>query len=153
MYIRTSGKPSKISISLCKKAARFYAEILLGSRLSKSINLLLEFKELDSKSNFIGFCSWEDINVSPKEFTITLSKKLGKRHTLLALAHEMVHVKQYAKNELKDYLSESNKVRWRGEKFDANEVDYWDQPWEIEAYGRELGLYARFKKNLKDECV
>ena len=24
------------------------------------------------------------------------------------------------------------------------EIDYWDYPWEIEAFGRQLGLFIRF---------
>jgi len=27
------------------------------------------------------------------------------------------------------------------------EVDYFDYPWEIEAYGRQLGLFIRFLEN------
>jgi hypothetical protein len=29
---------------------------------------------------------------------------------------------------------------------DDNQVDYWDTPWEIEAHGREKGLFTRFKQ-------
>ena len=28
--------------------------------------------------------------------------------------------------------------------YDLNVVEYWDHPWEIDAAGRELGLYIRF---------
>jgi len=55
----------------------------------------------------------------------------------------MVHVKQYAKGELKDYVR-MNKTKWRDEIIESDELDYWDQPWEIEAHGRERGLYFRF---------
>jgi hypothetical protein len=66
---------------------------------------------------------------------------------LIGLAHEMIHVKQYAKGELKDYLR-VNKSKWKGQIIDPEEVDYWDQPWEIEAHEKEKGLYYMFI----DEC-
>jgi len=25
-----------------------------------------------------------------------------------------------------------------------DKIDYWDYPWEIEAFGRQLGLFVRF---------
>lgn len=148
MQIRTSGKPKKIDIRVCKQAINFYSSLLMSNRLSETLQLTLEFVPFLKNESFIGFCGWDDDNVNPKVFTITINENLNRRHTLLALAHEMVHLKQYATNELKDY-SAKNKVRWRGNKFDINNIEYWDHPWEIEAYGRELGLYARFKEYLK----
>ena len=68
--------------------------------------------------------------------------------SLIALAHEMIHVKQYARGELKDYLR-VNKSKWKGEIIDPQEVDYWDQPWEIEAHGREKELYYKFMNHLR----
>ena len=35
-------------------------------------------------------------------------------------------------------------VRFKGEKIHLKETDYWDYPWEIEAYGKQLGLFVRF---------
>jgi hypothetical protein len=60
----------------------------------------------------------------------------------------MVHVKQYAKGELKDYLR-VNKCKWKGKIIDSDAVDYWDHPWEIEAHGREKGLYVKYLESLK----
>ena len=35
-------------------------------------------------------------------------------------------------------------VRFKGEKIHLELTDYWDYPWEIEAYGKQLGLFVRF---------
>jgi len=35
------------------------------------------------------------------------------------------------------------KHRWQGEWLDED-PDYWDRPWEIEAHGREVGLFVRW---------
>ena len=61
----------------------------------------------------------------------------------------MVHVKQYATGELRDALRGPTLHRWRNKPYDAKVVDYWDHPWEIEAYGREYGLYLRFREKGK----
>jgi hypothetical protein len=71
----------------------------------------------------------------------------------------MVHVKQYAKNELafkpvynktkKSFTSKIdiywNDTIWKNKK---TEHEYWDAPWEIEAFGREIGLYRRFLEHV-----
>ena len=46
---------------------------------------------------------------------------------LSTLAHEIVHVKQFARNELDFQLTQ-----WKS-KNNLGDVDYWDQPWEKEA--------------------
>jgi hypothetical protein len=56
----------------------------------------------------------------------------------------MVHLKQYAKGEMKDIWRPVRMVKWQGEKYLHEEMDYWECPWEIEAYGREKGLYFKF---------
>ena len=69
---------------------------------------------------------------------------------LIVLAHEMVHVKQYAKGEMKDFVY-GNRVKFKGSIINDNIVEYWDQPWEIEAHGKEKGLYLRFLEHEKNK--
>ena len=143
MYLKTIGKPNKVQLKTCKEALKFYGRHLLGEILYHRVDVTLLFdKELTNKNEY-AFCEWEDSNHRGKEFTITVDPSLGKRNMLLALAHEMVHVKQYAKGELRDYVR-SNKSKWKSEIIDPEVVDYWDFPWEIEAHGREKGLYIRY---------
>ena len=88
----------------------------------------------------------------------TLNKKAKKPHTrlknmLVDLGHELVHVKQYLNNEIFDYRN--GDVRHKGivfgSEYQDNEELYYDSPWEIEAYGREWGLYRMFCNHLKQE--
>ena len=74
---------------------------------------------------------------------VTLKGSLGKRAQWETLAYEMVHVKQHAKGELKSMLRE-REDKWHGRYIKENELHYFEKPWEIEAYGRELGLYQMF---------
>ena len=143
MYLKTKGKPAKVSIKLCKEAARWYGKKLLGENLYHNIDLIIDFSEKDMQPWLYGFCEWNDTNHKGRDFTITINPKLGKRNMLIVLAHEMVHVKQYAKGEMKDYVR-MNKVKWKGVVYNEKKMDYWDYPWEIEAHGREKGLYYKF---------
>ena len=66
------------------------------------------------------------------------------------LAHEMVHVKQWAKGEMQELVRQS-KTRFNGTLF--GETEYWDRPWEIEAHGRERGLFIRwFEQSQWKKC-
>lgn len=150
MYLRTIGKPSKIELKLCKQAVKFYGKFLLGDNLYNKISLKIKFDESIIKSKDFAYCGWNDNNHRSREFTICISPILDKKLMLKTLAHEMVHVKQYAKGELKDYLI-SNKSKWKGEIFINDEIEYWFQPWEIEAHGMEMGLYLKFLEHLKKE--
>jgi len=59
---------------------------------------------------------------------------------LSTLAHEMVHVKQFAKGELDSALTQ-----WKSNKYCEN-IDYWDQPWEKEARRLQHKMVAEFDK-------
>lgn len=60
---------------------------------------------------------------------------------LSTLAHEMVHVRQFAKGELNSTMSQ-----WKSNKYCDN-IEYWDQPWEKEARRLQGKLVEEFEKN------
>jgi hypothetical protein len=148
MLLRTAGKPKKVPISLCKQAVKWYGKYLLGHRLYRNIEVKLEFDKKALGPYVYGCCDWNDDNHKARDFTITVDPDLGKRNMLLVIAHEMVHVKQYAKGEMKDYIR-MDRVKWKGKVYNESVIDYWEHPWEIEAHGREKGLYYKFIDNLK----
>lgn len=144
MQIRLFNVPTKFKADEIKSALNFFAESLMHKNLCRNIKVRVCFGE-DLENTTV----WEDDNSRPREFTITVNSKVGYRTTLLTLAHEMVHVKQYATGELRDALRGPTLHRWHNKPYDAKVVDYWDHPWEIEAYGREYGLYLRFREKGK----
>lgn len=89
-----------------------------------------------------------------KKFTITIHRSMIKnienirlrlKVFLRVLAHELVHVKQYLNNEMFDY-TDGERVRFKGRLYampNSKKMDwqYYESPWEIEAYGRCEGLY------------
>ena len=110
-----------------------------------------------------AWCTYDNVVEGKKYFSVVLNikqiSKNGKRpetrlrKMLIDLGHELVHIKQYLNNEIFDY--KSGDIRFKGSYFDSsyaeNEELYYDSPWEIEAYGREQGLYAMFCSKLREE--
>ena len=144
LHVKGSNKATRKLVEL---ATWFYAEKLMGKRLMSGLEITIDLKkELLTEEGHEGTAIWEDDGYRPKEFTIGLDTTVNHRNLLINLAHEMVHVKQWAKDEMYEYM-EPHMVRFKGEKIHLNEVDYWDYPWEIEAYGRQLGLFIRFCEN------
>lgn len=151
MKIYMSGKQTGLSKKEARFAIMFFANQLMSNKLIKNLRINLKFRAMD-KDHPGGECTWVDTNVRPREFDIEVANNFGRRSQLLSIAHEMVHVKQFAIGELMDYTSSkySNHSKWRNVAYNYVKIDYYDHPWEIEAYGRELGLYVRYKNYLKD---
>ena len=62
---------------------------------------------------------------------------------LKTLGHELVHVKQYIRGELS--TDRNGLLRYNGVYYSPqNLLEYFDLPYEIEAYGREKGLLIGF---------
>jgi hypothetical protein len=136
-----------------REAALYFSEILLGSRLMKNISLTIHVK---SKLGSMGYCWCSDNFRNPRNFLIELQKNNERPDDLVStLAHELVHLKQYARNELGNtyqiVAKKSEATKWKGSLWIAGpkECQYYDSPWEIEAYGREIGLYRRWKSYKK----
>ena len=55
------------------------------------------------------------------------------------LAHEMVHVKQFAKGH---FQIEDGKHYWKGKRY-TKRTKYLDQPWEVEAFSRQEILFRK----------
>ena len=115
------------------------------------LDIVVKLTDL-SKQNVYGYCNADPEGDAgrldrPRAFEIEVHSKLTLRRLLETVAHEMVHVKQYARGELYQG-SRVNKHRWQGVWLDKD-PDYWDQPWEIEAHGRECGLFVRWAEQEK----
>jgi hypothetical protein len=135
---------------ILRMATHFYASRLMSDRLSNTLEININvIKDFYVKNKILGEAFPKDDVLglpSNKQFVINLEwNKMGKR-VLQCLAHEMVHVKQYAKGELK-FHEKGNLVTFQREQYQDDE--YWESLWEIEAYGREIGLYQKFRPTLK----
>ncbi len=143
MQVIIRNPPNDDKTRILLTAIQFYAKKLLPVKYKKiTIVVDYNFDMHDDEAETY----WMDSNILPKEFEIKLSKRFKSfKRIVQTMAHEIVHVKQFAKNEIYDHLY-SKKIRWNKKLYDIDKIDYWDRPWEIEAYGLELGLYLKFKE-------
>lgn len=139
MQLSIVGCPDKKQfLPYVKRATKFYAEQLLTEKQLRDVFIKIKFNE---KIGVYGYASVEDINLTkkPKEFLIEVHSKIGAPDILKTIAHEMVHIKQYACGELDETL-----MSWKGKRVDSDSLDYYDHPWEIEAHGLEVSLFSKF---------
>lgn len=153
MQINVTGMIGKRAAVKLIEAAEFFAAKLMDPRMVRNLVIDLEVrKSLDVE----GECIDEDGCRNPRFFTIAL-KNQDLEDMIKTLAHEMVHVKQHAKNELQSGVMVAARgglkmhSKWMGEvwKPGRRQDAYYDSPWEIEAYGMEVGLFAKWQATQK----
>ena len=111
---------------------RKYAEsmaVYVCRKFGMTPNIVISFKRMTNDPNYGYCCDLED-----NDYEVEIKRSLRMRDMLTTLAHELVHVKQYVKGEMPESISEG---------------DYWDRPHEIEAHGRETGLFIRWAEKNK----
>ena len=166
MHVYVRGAKDRTLSKWLRTAAKFYADELMHANLVKNLTLKIIIKENDEDFSDKGRCEWDDTDgpPDPRFFTILIAKTDPVRDFFTTLAHEMVHLKQYAKNEMSGLVGPGCAHAWKGvpyklnskmspKKAKGNKIklrqdgsDYYYQPWEIEAYGLEVGLFAYFNK-------
>lgn len=99
--------------------------VYVCNKFGISPDIEINFRRMTKDVNF-GYCCQLDEG----EYEIDVKRTLKLRDMLMTLAHELVHVKQYEFGELT--------------QTDDADIDYWDKPSEIEAHGREVGLFIRW---------
>jgi hypothetical protein len=115
-------------------------QFCIDNLMPRMRTLEIEVK-LCSPKGAMGYCLETDNN---RTFEIEVDRTLSHRKLLETVAHEMVHVKQYARRELHPVYN-----MWCGKTYNPEKVSYWDLPWEIEAHGREVGLFIRWTEENK----
>ena len=152
-FITVSGGSEK-QRTLVLECARYSLHRLLGMHKPKfgkhNLDLwndaVIEIelvKNLFKKESCKGDCTWSDDRNNPVEFEVRVDSSMNLPSLLLGVTHEMVHVKQYITGEMVD-TSLWNICIWQGKRINWDKMDYFDHPWEIEAYGREAGLLDNF---------
>ena len=115
----------------------------MGGRISRNINLTIQLNHPSyyTKQFLYAETDYQDINSRkfPRNFIVTMTSKFSILRSLVILAHEMVHVKQFAIGELR-WPEKYTYPKWQGKILDYENTEYWDLPYEIEAHGRERGL-------------
>ena len=116
MLLHINGSTKKVR-KIVEQAAWYYAEKLMGKRLMAGLEININLKKnLLAKEGNEGSTIWEDTGYRSRDFTIELDTTVKIRNLLITLAHEMVHVKQWAKDEMYEYTNTMGLVRFKGEK-------------------------------------
>lgn len=152
MRLRIQGG-TKTHARHCRQFARFFCHKFFSKDINKQIDIKLDIVK-KKKIGYNDNCAeveWVDNPRQPRKFKVTIyiPPKVSLRYLISALAHEMVHVKQYVKNELIDLTSTDFEVSiYKNKKYNIQKVPYFEQPWEIEAYGRTYGLLREYLENV-----
>jgi hypothetical protein len=116
-------------------AVRNFAQQLGINRLKNKILVRVHNKVFMNDDGTQALCE----SIDQRNFVIDVCMY---SNWVVNLAHEMVHVKQFARGELDSGLSS-----WKSNKYCAN-IEYWDQPWEKEARRLQFKLAEEFEKSL-----
>jgi len=121
-----------------KLAIQYFADNLISKQLQRYVSIKVT---LVANTDNYGEVEITDYNSKglPRDFTLYIDKNLPEEEKIRTIAHELVHVKQYVYNELNEQMT-----LWHGKKVSEDDYEnYFDRPWEKEAY--ELGdkLYER----------
>ena len=80
-----------------------------------------------------------DCDYRPRAFEIEMHNFMTPENYTKVLLHELWHVYQHVKGALRD---KGQKRLWKG--IDCSNLDYEDQPWEIQAMQMEEVLYEEY---------
>lgn len=171
MLIVSGNHLTKKDQKWVKRYARFVLDRFVTQSVQRRAKIFIKLQDASEIADpvarrdfqkYTAWCQYTGVSDERRSFAVTLNAKLVNkrsrrplirlRNIMTDLGHELVHVKQYLNNEIFDYTS--GDVRYKGTLYDSawaeNEEAYFDAPWEIEAYGRELGLYRMFCQHAKN---
>ena len=104
----------------------------------KSFNIEIDLCKIPEKVQ--GWCMEIDKNCSH----IQIDKRLEGDDFITCVLHELVHVKQQFRGELKEM--KGIEKMWKGEVYIG--IDYLNLPWEKEAYHMQEVLLDEYKKDM-----
>lgn len=151
MQLSFRRKSSKVNRKITRELIEFCADQLLTPRLSQNIHITVTYLPniLAGKHRSYGWVTKD--GPPPRNFSIACDDGLSIQMTLRTLAHEMVHVRQYATGQLIDYTRWEDRYRWKGKRFrwnpNCSRKEYKTKyPDEREALRLEKVLWRKFLK-------
>ena len=136
--------------SFQKKLAAAAVEFAKSELMPKirTLDIILKLRKFKphADDDAIGWCMYDDDGkIRHREFTIEVSSEQTIEAFVKTIMHEMVHVKQYAKGEIREsYKGGELRVTW--DNADHSKTSYSRSPWEKEAYSVQNKLYTKFMK-------
>lgn len=146
MKIKTSNVPKDLR-NVTLVASKFYHDNFFSNSNRRRLDeLYIKFgNEYDDAIATTDY--EEDGSRLPTDFVIEFSNKyrdIRMHHYIKTIFHEMTHVKQYMEGRLKYKCAKSRGEHiFEGNHYPSN-INYWESPWEHEAYGVEFCAYQSF---------
>lgn len=123
---------------------------LLGEKVASGIEITLILDgNLYNKDKSYGYALWEDSHYRGREFILEIDTTFSFINILHTVAHELIHVKQWAKGEYYMSLRNSEVYVYNKKKYNAVVLDYWEHPWEWEAHGRAISILSLWLRDRK----
>lgn len=126
MIYYIQGLPRRIDSKDLDKAIEFACIYL-----DLNVDLVIQFTNSISK-HVCGYCDYEE-----DEAVVTISSRLSFKETARTLFHELVHVRQFSDG----ILLEGSPSLWKGIPYYD---DYFNLPWEVEAFELEEEMIEKF---------
>ena len=99
----------------------------INTKLPRYKNLNIEI-DLENINDAQGFCT----EIDNREFHIQIDKRLRGDDFVTCLFHELTHVEQHLRNKF-------------GIKDEVDHLDYFDRPYEIDAYAKQEQLLEEYR--------
>jgi len=119
----------------------FIRELKLST--SKKELIIFTKKGFEKETGAAGMVYPYDENI----ITMDIDSQLTPERLVDVLSHEMVHVKQLAKGQLK---YKGKKIYWKGNFVNHKKLSYYDHPWEHEAWKNQKLLAGKVWKILEE---
>lgn len=150
--------------TFCGEMVEFCLQNFFHKRTREAIHeIVLELDELHE--NTWGETSVEFEDTRPRDFKIAIADGGWKRaetehhireEIMKVVAHEMIHVRQYASKQLTSVIrmGSSGKIkletRWKNQIYrqKKGKHSYWFEPWEMEARAFEEPAYQMFLESI-----
>ncbi len=141
--IKIYGCSDKRLKQLLLRASHFFIKSLMPRKRKLTVAIFMK-ENLLAEEGAYASCYQMDLYNAGCDYTICMDSGQSQSTILCSLAHEMVHVKQFARKEL-TILNGNYCAKWKGVKF-SEDSDYEEMPWELEADKYELELSEKFFK-------
>lgn len=135
MHLAVYGIPDKKERDRFRGCVKRLSEILVGKRITENLSVIVRIKPLEE--HYYGNCIHLDDEYHPREFEIEINDSVSYIDRMVTLCHEMVHLKQYARNELREVWRPEHSFRYMKEYYP---LDVEPHPWEEEAVREEYKL-------------
>ena len=170
MLVYINGIKSKEVQSRIRNCVKFYMGKLVSKKVRNKLTIYVNVQRKSIDGDRFGYC--DPLGTNPEtgrdeyDIEVVHSPKSDpwKGNVYKNLAHECVHVKQFAtgqmnRNIVTQKTSSGKKLTgtlWEGKmyissKYEETDEGYYNSPWEIDAYGREVGLYRLWKQSLNEK--